>query len=297
MNNIIKIEEDKNERLDKILVSYLKLSRNQIQNYIKDACILVNGEKVKASYEPVSNDIITINIVEEKIKLEAEEIPLDVIYEDKYILVINKPQDFLVHPTNEEKTNTLVNALLYYTEDLGRKENSIRPGIVHRLDKDTSGLLVVAKTDESYDRLVESFSKGKVFREYLSIVHGQINDSAYIEEPIGRNPKNRTQMWINYKNGKYAKSHYELIENFQGYSFIKVRLYTGRMHQIRVHMAYINHPVVGDLIYGRPNDFNINKQMLHAYKIGFEHPVKGGYIEFESPIPKRFEEFIKQVKK
>lgn len=283
-------------RLDKFLQKKTDISRSELKKYIDEGFAKVNGKVQKPSYKLEIGDEIEFEYQKEEVEIKKENLPLDIIYEDEEILVINKPQDMLVHPTNEVFEKTLVNALLYRYEKLGNMEDKIRPGIVHRLDKDTSGILAVAKTDEAYRNLVDSFSKGKVERKYLAIVHGNLRKDLVLDMPIGRKPKNRTKMAV-VENGKIAKSKVHVIKNFDSYALLEVEIFTGRTHQIRVHLSNINHPVVGDLIYGYKNKLKIEKQLLHCYHISFEHPTTKKQLTFETKMPKRFEDFIKGTEK
>ncbi|NLD16722.1 MAG: RluA family pseudouridine synthase [Tissierellia bacterium] len=291
----IRSKED-NIRIDKYLSEKFDFSRNFFKNLIDQKLVVVNGNTVKSSYQVNEGDLIVFRYEEEKITIQPEKMDLDIIYEDEFVAVINKPKNMIVHPTNSLEMNTLVNGLLYRYESLGNMD-SIRPGIVHRLDKDTSGLVVIAKTDESYNSLVSQFSEGKVDRLYKALVHGRITNNLIIDKPIGRDEKTRIKFAINYKNGKPAISKVNPIETYEDYSFIEVKLETGRTHQIRVHLSSINHPVVGDLIYGRENEFKIKTQLLHAYYLSFNHPRTMERVHFESAIPKEFEDILGRIRR
>lgn len=278
-------------RLDKYLASIQSdKSRNQIQKMINSSLIKVNNMKVKPNYRLRSEDRITISNVKEK-KLIGWNEKLNVIYEDKDIIIINKPLGMVVHPTPNNNYKTLANILIFYYPEINNVGETHRPGIIHRLDKDTSGIIVVAKNQKSYLDLTKQFKKRTVFREYLALVHGKLKEEkGIINKPIGRDPNNRTKMKVINKNSKEAITKYEVIKNSRNYSLLKVKLITGRMHQIRVHLSHYGHPVVGDKKYGK-KDRCIN-QMLHAYKIGFIHPSTKKYVEYKTNIPERI---IKKV--
>lgn len=293
------IEEDILERLDFYLSKAVNdISRTDIKKMIKDGYILVNGDIQKPKYLLKRDDKIVVNISKpEKPEILPENIELDIIYQDEDIAIIDKPQGMIVHPASGNYSNTLVNALLYNFETLSDLAGEIRPGIVHRLDKDTSGLMIIAKNNFSHKILSRNFKNRKVKREYLALVKGILeNNDGVIDEPIGRDPKNRRRMAVVYKNSKPAITHYEVLERFDEYTLIRARLETGRTHQIRVHLSYIKHPIVGDLIYSENNKFNLSKQLLHSIKIGFYHPRSGEYMEFSREIPQRFIDIIEKLK-
>lgn len=287
--------EKENIRIDKYLTEKFDFSRNFFKNLIDQKLVLVNGNTVKSSYQVNKGDLIVFNYKEEKIVIKPEKINLNIIYEDESIAIIDKPKNMIVHPTDSQVTGTLVNGLLFKYKTLGNMD-SIRPGIVHRLDKDTSGLVVVAKNNKSYNSLVSQFSKGTVERRYKALVHGKVGNNILIDKPIGRNERERIKFAINYKNGKTAISKVNLLESYENYSFVEIELKTGRTHQIRVHLSSINHPVVGDLIYGRENEFNIQTQLLHAYYLGFKHPKTMERIYYESDIPKEFKDILGRIR-
>ncbi|NLW43492.1 MAG: RluA family pseudouridine synthase [Tissierellia bacterium] len=287
--------EKENIRIDKYLTEKFDFSRNFFKNLIDQKLVLVNGNTVKSSYQVNKGDLIVFNYKEEKIVIKPEKINLNIIYEDESIAIIDKPKNMIVHPTDSQVTGTLVNGLLFKYKTLGNMD-SIRPGIVHRLDKDTSGLVVVAKNNKSYNSLVSQFSKGTVERRYKALVHGKVGNNILIDKPIGRNERERIKFAINYKNGKTAISKVNLLESYENYSFVEIELKTGRTHQIRVHLSSINHPVVGDLIYGRKNEFNIQTQLLHAYYLGFKHPKTMEKIHYESDIPKEFKDILGRIR-
>lgn len=287
-------------RLDKaITVLCEDLSRNAAQQLIDDENILVNGAVSNKKYSVKRNDVVTVILPEPKeLSLEAEAIPLDIVYEDEYLLVVNKPKGMVVHPAAGNFNGTLVNALLYHCGDsLSGINGVIRPGIVHRIDKDTSGLLIVAKNDIAHKGLAKQIKDHSFTREYKTVVVGNVkDDEGTIDAPIGRHPKDRKKQAVTDKNSKNAVSHFEVIERFNGFTFLKVRLETGRTHQIRVHMAYRGTPVAGDIIYGNPKKtYGLQGQCLHAATIGFIHPITKEYLEFTSDLPDYFTDFIRRI--
>ncbi len=274
-------------------------SRSYIQGIIEGETATVNGKCRKSNYKLKLEDTITLSIPEPvELNVKAEEIPLDVIYEDSDVIVINKPQDMVVHPAPGNYSGTLVNALLNHCKDLSGINGIIRPGIVHRIDKDTSGALVVAKNDNAHNALAMQLKEHSMTRSYLALVEGVIkNDEGTIDEPIGRHPIDRIKMGV-VKTGKKAVTHYKVIERFGSYTLVECNLETGRTHQIRVHMAKIGHPLVGDLVYGyKKQRFNLKGQVLHAKRLGFIHPSTNEYMEFDSPLPDYFEKLIAKLKK
>lgn len=288
----IKVDDNEKERLDVFLTKYIEeYSRSFIQKLIKNGQVLVDNCLKTSSYKVNLGDLITIEIEEdEKEELVFQDIPLDILYEDAYLLVVNKKRGMVVHPGAGNTKDTLVNALLYHTKGkLSRGFSLDRPGIVHRIDKDTSGLLVVAKDDLTQDILAQDFFDRKVKREYIAIVKGYLeNAKASISAPIGRNKINRLKMQVEGENAKEAITDYMVIEELSGACLVKANLQTGRTHQIRVHMAYLNRPVLGDDLYGG-KDKRFNKgQLLHAQKIGFIHPIEKTYMEFEKEADKYF---------
>lgn len=295
----IYVDEDDNERLDYYLSSELnEVSRTYIQRLIKDGLVEVNGLKKKSSYLVKEGDKIIVNLPKPKeLEIVPENIPLDIIYQDNDIVVVNKSQDMVVHPAPGNYTGTLVNALLYHIDTLSSINGVIRPGIVHRLDKDTSGILIVAKNDFSHRALSEQLKSRNVYREYIALVHGLVkNDKGTINAPIGRDPNNRKKMKVISTNSKEAITNYEVNKRYDKYTLVKAMLETGRTHQIRVHFSYINHSVVGDPIYSNgKNEFNLVKQLLHARKVGITHPRTKEYLEFECDVPQKFEEVLKKL--
>ncbi len=287
-------------RLDKaITVLCEDLSRNAVQQLIDEENILVNGVVANKKYSVKKNDVITVVMPEPKVlSVEAENIPLDIVYEDDHLLVVNKPKGMVVHPAAGNYNGTLVNALLYHCGDsLSGINGVIRPGIVHRIDKDTSGLLIVAKNDIAHKGLAEQIKDHSFTREYKTVVVGNVKDNeGTIDAPIGRHPKDRKKQAVTDKNSRNAVSHFEVIERFNGFTFLKVRLETGRTHQIRVHMAYRGTPVAGDVVYGNPKKtYGLQGQCLHAATIGFIHPITKEYLEFTSELPDYFTDFIRRI--
>lgn len=297
----IDVEEDSAGRLDNYISNIIvDKSRTYINKLIKDKLVLVNGKIAKPSYIVKLGDLIQINLPKEKsIELMAENIPLDIVFEDEDILIVNKPKGVLVHPTGKDMKGTLANGLLYYNKSIANVGEALRPGIVHRLDKDTSGILIIAKNQKSYNELIKQFKAREVKREYIALVHGQLNiKEATINAPIGRDPSNRTKMTVIYENSKEAITDYRVLEEFRNYSLLELSLQTGRTHQIRVHMAHLGHPVVGDRVYfNKSDEFNLNSQLLHAKKIGFLHPRSKNYLEFEANLPKDFARIVNILEK
>ncbi len=281
--------EEANKRLDVYLSEVLENSRSNICKHIKDGTIKVNGKCVKSGYSLKLGDIIEYQEWNEETNLESENIPLDIYYEDEDIIVLNKKSGMVVHPGNGNKNGTLVNALLGYT-NLSNEGESDRPGIVHRIDKDTSGLLLVSKTNRAHNILSQAFKDKKIKRKYIALVQGVIReDKGKINAPIGRSEKDRQKMCVTDKNSKNAITNFTVLERYKNATLVECILETGRTHQIRVHMAYIGHPLVNDKVYSKHiiNDYG---QMLHAYYLGFNHPISGKFLEFNAPMD---EEFVK----
>ena len=293
--------QDVQKRADKFLSDNLEeISRSLLQKYFADGNITVNGSTVSKSYKLRLSDEIEV-IVPEAVELEAtaENIPLDIVYEDNDVIVVNKPKGMVVHPAAGNYMGTLVNALLYHCKDsLSGINGVLRPGIVHRIDKNTSGLLIVAKNDLAHKHLAQQIKDHSFTREYAAVVYGNMKeDSGTIHQPIGRNPNDRKKMAVIATNSKPAVTHYEVIERFNGFTFLKVHLETGRTHQIRVHMAYIQHPIAGDDVYGTKKVITkLNGQCLHAKKVGFIHPSTGKYMEFDSELPPYFSDFLQELR-
>ncbi len=293
------LEEEVGQRIDKYLTDMnTDWSRNQIQDWIKNDLVQVNGKVVKANYKLRLNDeiIVTEKPVEE-IDLAAEDLGIDKYYEDKDVAIVYKPKGMVVHPAPGHPNGTLVNGLMYAINDLSGINGEIRPGIVHRIDKDTSGLLMIAKNDIAHRGLVDQLVDKTVTRKYTALVHGVIpHEFGTIDAPIGRNPRDRQEMAVQ-DNGKEAVTHFNVLETFDKYSLVECQLETGRTHQIRVHMKHIGFPLVGDPKYGPKKTLDIGGQALHAGVIGFEHPVTGEYIERTAPLPDEFEELIRKLRK
>ena len=291
------VNNDNNERIDQYLskIEDLKLSRSKIQKLIETNNILVNGNIIKNNYRLSLNDRISINIVEEETDIKPQDIPLDIIYEDDDVMVINKPSGLVVHPGNGNKENTLVNALVNHSNKLSKINGEFRPGIVHRIDKDTSGLLLVAKTDEAHISLSNQLKEKNINRVYIALVKGVINhDTGEIDAPIGRDEKDRKKMTVTSKNSKNAVTHFRVLKRFKNATLIECKLDTGRTHQIRVHMKYINHPVINDPVYYNNKNNKSFGQMLHAKTIGFIHPITNKYMEFSVEPPKEFNDILKE---
>jgi 23S rRNA pseudouridine1911/1915/1917 synthase len=293
--------ESERSRLDVFLAQKCSdLSRSRIQKLIKDGHALVNGKTVKPNFPVSEGDEIRLSIPELKeLEIIPQEIPFQVVYEDADLMVVNKPQGMVVHPAAGNYEGTLVNALLHYCRDLSGINGVLRPGIVHRIDKDTSGLLLVAKNDFAHQGLAEQIKEHSLTRVYRAIVHGNIPEPAgVIDAPIGRHPIQRKKMAVVLKNSKRAVTHYRVLERFREYTYIEAKLETGRTHQIRVHMNYLGYPVVGDPLYGpKKCKFNLKGQVLHAAVIGFIHPRTGDYLEFEAPLPAYFQTLLDRLRK
>lgn len=299
----IKIEDERDAgtRIDKFLASIMEgKSRSFIQGLIDSNSIFVNGKEIKSNYKLKFNDEIT-GIIEDTIDYEVkpEKIDLDIIYEDKDIIVVNKPQGMVVHPAPGNYNGTLVNGLLYHCKDLSKINGEVRPGIVHRIDKNTSGILVVAKNDEAHKNLAQQFKEHSIKREYYALVEGKFsNNEGTIDKPVGRNKKDRLKMGV-IEDGKRAVTHYVVLEQYNNnLSLIKCMLETGRTHQIRVHMASINHPLVGDTVYGsKKQKYKLQGQVLHAKTLGFIHPISKEYMEFTSDLPDYFKKLLENLRK
>lgn len=296
--NIIEIivDEDDGERIDYYLANKLdEISRSYIQKLIKEGYVKVNSKEVKAKYLVKQGDEIVVTLPKpKKLDINAEKIPIDIVYEDDDVAVINKPQGMVVHPAPGNYSGTLVNGLLYQLNSLSNINGVIRPGIVHRIDKDTSGLLMIAKNNLSHKELSKQLKEHSITRRYLALVYGNFKeDKGTIDAPIGRHPIDRKKMAVVDKNGKEAVTHFKVLERFKEYTLVEAKLETGRTHQIRVHMSYIKHPVVGDRIYGvKKERFNLKGQLLHAKILGFVHPTRKEYMEFNSELPSYFERIL-----
>ncbi|HER2194348.1 TPA: RluA family pseudouridine synthase [Streptococcus pyogenes] len=286
------------QRLDKALADLSPLSRGQANDQIKQGLVLVNGQQKKAKYTVQAGDVICFELPKEEVlEYQAQNIPLDIIYEDDTLAIINKPQGMVVHPSAGHPSGTMVNALMYHIKDLSSINGVVRPGIVHRIDKDTSGLLMVAKTDAAHQALAEELKAKKSLRKYLAIVHGNLpNDRGMIEAPIGRSEKDRKKQAVTAK-GKEAVTRFTVLERFGDYSLVELQLETGRTHQIRVHMAYIGHPVVGDPLYGPRKTLSGHGQFLHAKTLGLTHPMTGKEMIFTVEAPEIFQKVLKLLRK
>lgn len=292
-------ELDINKRLDLFLSEKFEhMSRSYVQGLIENESVKVNNKVKKSNYKLKFGDEISIEVpTPVELQVEGEKIPIDTIYEDSDVIVVNKPQDMVVHPAPGNYTGTLVNALLYHCKDLSGINGVIRPGIVHRIDKDTTGILVVAKNDNAHNKLAEQLKNHSMTRTYYALVEGNVKqDEGIVNAPIGRHPVDRIKMAV-VKDGREAVTHYKVIERFGDYTLVKCNLETGRTHQIRVHMAHIGHPLVGDNVYGyKKQKFNLKGQVLHAKELGFIHPTSGEYIHFDSELPKYFIELLEKLR-
>lgn len=290
------------ERLDVFLADNVDVfTRSRAQKLISEGCVTVNGKVEKANFRLKQGDLVQASVPEsKKTEIVAENIPIDIVYEDRHMLVVNKAQGMVVHPAVGNLDGTLVNALMAHCGDnLSGINGELRPGILHRIDKDTSGLLLVAKDDKAHSGLAEQIKAHSLTREYLCLVHGKIKEeSGTIDAPIGRDEKDRKKMTITDKNSRNAVTHFFVEERFDKYTFVRCRLETGRTHQIRVHMSKNGHPIVGDPVYGRKKEeFKLNGQLLHAYKVGFVHPIENEYMEFCREVPEYFKEVLETLRR
>ncbi|KAB7707988.1 RluA family pseudouridine synthase [Bacillus aerolatus] len=292
-------EDEKNARIDKVAAGLNEeWSRTQVQEWIRAGLVKVNDKAIKSNYKCMPGDQLFIEIPEpEPLDIEAEDLGLDIYFEDKDVLVVNKPRGMVVHPAPGHLSGTLVNGLMAHCKDLSGINGVMRPGIVHRIDKDTSGLLMVAKNDMAHEKLVQQLVDKSVTRKYKAIVHGIIpHDYGTIDAPIGRDQKDRQSMAV-VDGGKHAVTHFQVIERFKDFTFVECVLETGRTHQIRVHMKYIGYPLAGDPKYGPKKTLDIEGQALHAGVLGFVHPRTDEYMEFEAPLPEGLQQLLKLLSK
>lgn len=296
-------KETQSTRIDLVLSLLLsETSRSFIQKLIEGGSLTVNGSLCRSKkYKVSENDVVEIVLPEpEKLTIEEENIPLDIVYEDRDLLIVNKPRGMVVHPAVGNYTGTLVNAVMYHCKDrLSSINGVIRPGIVHRIDKDTSGLLMIAKNNRSHESLSRQLAEHLITRKYMALVYNNFSeDEGTVDAPLGRDPRNRLRRAVVSENSRRAVTHWRVMERFGRYTLIEASLETGRTHQIRVHMAYINHPLVGDLLYGPKKQTLFDKgQLLHAGVLGFVHPSTGEYMEFSSPLPEEFEQVLEKLRR
>lgn len=288
-------------RLDKYLAACLpELTRSYLQRLVKEEQVLVNDAPGKSNYKVRSGDRLRLHLpaVQEP-EAFPEDIPLDILYEDEDVLLVNKPKGMVVHPSAGHESGTLVNAVLYHCQgQLSGINGVLRPGIVHRIDRDTTGALVVCKNDKAHQSLAAQLKEHSITRKYRAIVHGILKEDGTVNAPIGRHPVDRKRMAVNYKNGKEAVTHYHVLEQLKGYTYIECQLETGRTHQIRVHMASIGHPLLGDAVYGPARcPFSLEGQCLHAMVLGFLHPSTGKYLEVSAPLPEYFGKLLQKLQK
>ena len=288
-------------RIDKYLAGLLEgLSRSYIQKLLKSQAVLVNGSPVKGSYKVCEDDFIEFEVPEaSEPPITAEPMDLEILYEDEDLLIVNKPKDMVVHPAAGHYSGTLVNGLMYHCQgSLSGINGVLRPGIVHRIDKDTTGILVVCKNDMSHQSIAEQLKVHSITRRYFAIVHGNLKEEeGTVDAPVGRHPTDRKKMSVNYKNGKSAVTHYKVLKQLKGYSYIQCQLETGRTHQIRVHMASLGHPILGDTVYGPAKCpiAGLKGQTLHAGVLGIRHPRSGEYMEFSAPLPEYFQQLLDKL--
>ncbi len=293
-------EEQEDVRIDRYLAeSCESLSRSYIQKLLKNGEVLVDGKAVKASYRVCPGDQVLVDIPEAvQPEIQAQDMELDILYEDSDVILVNKPKGMVVHPAAGHLNDTLVNGLMAHCRDqLSGINGVMRPGIVHRIDMDTTGVLIACKNDFAHNQIAAQLKEHSITRKYLAVVHGVIKeDEGTVDAPIGRHPVERKKMSVNEKNGRHAVTHYRVLRRFSGYTYIECQLETGRTHQIRVHMASIGHPLVGDEVYGpRKCPFSLQGQTLHAAVLGFIHPRTGEYLEFWAPLPEYFEKLLKKL--
>ena len=292
---------DSNLRIDKFLAEMMEdYSRSFLQKLIGEQHICVDGVPVKPNFRLKEGQKIAVQVPNpEPVHLEPEDIPLSILYEDEDLLIVDKPKGMVVHPAAGHTSHTLVNALLYHCRDsLSGINGEMRPGIVHRIDRDTTGALIVCKNDNAHRAIAEQLKVHSITRKYRAVVFGNIREEeGSVDAPIGRHPTERKKMAVNHRNGKPAVTHYRVLHHFRNYAYIECRLETGRTHQIRVHMASIGHPLLGDTVYGPSRQpYPLQGQVLHAMTIGFIHPATGEYMEFESPIPQYFSDLLRIIR-
>ena len=295
-------EENSNIRIDRYLAEQCPdLSRSYIQKLVKDGAVFVNNRQIKANYKVQPQDQVILTIPDMQVPdILPENIPLDILYEDQWLLIVNKPKDMVVHPSAGHMEGTLVNAVMAHCgEHLSGINGVLRPGIVHRIDKDTTGALLICKDDTVHRDLAEQLKVHSIKRRYRAIVQGNLKeDQGTVDAPVGRHPTDRKKMAVNYKNGKEAVTHYQVLERFGNATYIECRLETGRTHQIRVHMASLGHPLLGDTIYGSSkNPYHLQGQALHAMILGFVHPITREYLEFQAPLPEYFIKLLDKLRK
>lgn len=294
---------DEGLRLDRFLSEELEdHSRSFLQKLIKEGLVTVDGKPVKANYRLSAGQQVAVQVREpEEVNIEPQEMPLDILYEDGDVCIVNKPKGMVVHPAAGHYRDTLVNGIMYHCQDsLSGINGSLRPGIVHRIDKDTTGALIICKNDKAHSCIAEQLKEHSITRRYRAIIIGNLSeDEGTVDAPIGRHPTQRKKMAVNRNNGKRAVTHYRVLARFRGYTYIECRLETGRTHQIRVHMASIGHPLLGDTVYGPAKQAypSLEGQTLHAMVIGFVHPTTGAYMEFEAPLPAYFAELLQKLPK
>ncbi len=293
-------QEDVGTRIDVYLAENMdELSRSALKKLIDEGNVEINGKNCKSNYKLRAKDVIAISIPESvPVEILAEDIPLDILYEDEHLIVVNKPKGMVVHPAPGHYTGTLVNALLHHCGDeLSGINGEKRPGIVHRIDKDTTGVLMIAKTNMAHQSLAAQLAEHSITRKYYAVVfNGFQEEEGTIDQPIGRNPLDRKKMAITQKHSRHAVTHYKVIERMKNFTLIEAQLETGRTHQIRVHMTFAGHPLLGDLVYGpKKQPFKVEGQVLHAKVLGFVHPATGEYMEFEAALPESFQKVLERL--
>lgn len=295
-------ETEAGQRLDRFLADqYTDITRSYLQKLIKDGCVTVNGKSAKPGLKLSRGDVVEALLPEpEELSIEPENIPIDILYEDSDLIVVNKPKGMVVHPAAGHYSGTLVNALMYHCKDsLSGINGVLRPGIVHRIDRNTTGSLIVCKNDHAHQVIADQLKVHSITRKYHAIVHGRLKEDGTVDAAIGRHPLHRREMAVNVPNGKRAVTHYRILESFDQFTYVECQLETGRTHQIRVHMKSIGHPILGDDIYGPAKCpfAGLEGQTLHAMTIGFEHPATGAYMELNAPLPDYFEELLCKLRK